>query len=72
MALTQDEKERLNDSRLKLQSVARSLRNVNPREIPDFHEIESCLEDAERSLGSVLRATGTRSTLVSEPDRDEP
>lgn len=55
MALTRAEKERLTDSRMKLQSVARSLREVDPDRIPDFEAIEDCLEDADKSLGEALR-----------------
>ncbi len=57
MALTRADKERLTDSRMKLQSVARSLREVDPDRIPDFEEIEDCLEDADKSLGEALRSS---------------
>lgn len=56
MPLTRADRERLHDSRLKLQSVANSLRQINPDQIPDYEEIESCLEDAHRTLANVLRA----------------
>ncbi|MGO4879733.1 MAG: hypothetical protein ACLP59_02790 [Bryobacteraceae bacterium] len=42
---------------MKLQSVARSLREVDPDRIPDFEEIEDCLEDADKSLGEALRSS---------------
>jgi hypothetical protein len=48
------EKERLADSRMKLQAVAKSLRQVDPKAIPDFEEIESCLEDADKNLGLAM------------------
>lgn len=54
MALTKAEKERLADSRMKLQAVAKSLRRVDPKAIPDFEQIESCLEDADKNLGVAL------------------
>jgi hypothetical protein len=57
MALTKAEKERVNDSIMKLQSVAQSLKKVNRDEILEFEEIETCLEDAGRALGSALRHT---------------
>ncbi len=61
MALTKAEKERLADSRMKLQSVAKSLRQIDPDAIPDFEEIESCLEGADKSLGVALRSpSGSR------------
>jgi hypothetical protein len=56
MALTNAERERLNDSRAKLQSVARSLKHVNPKELPGVAGIEDCLEDADRSLTGALRS----------------
>lgn len=56
MALTNAERERITDSRAKLQSVARSLKHVDPREIPDVSEIEDCLEDADKSLTGALRS----------------
>ena len=58
MALTRVEKERLKDSRLKLQSVAESLKHVDPRKVPQYEAIEECLEDTERSLKGAL-ATDT-------------
>ena len=54
MSLTRAEKERLRDSRLKLRSVAESLQHVDPKKVPQFEEIEECLEDAERSLRGAL------------------
>ena len=56
MALTKAERERLADSRMKLQSVAKSLRQVDHDAIPDFDQIESCLEDADKNLGVALGA----------------
>jgi hypothetical protein len=55
MALTPEEAERINDSRMKIQTIARSLRKVNPTAIPKIDEIESCLEDAEASFTSALK-----------------
>ena len=56
MRLTRVEKERLKDSRLKLQSVAESLQQIDPKKVPQFEEIEECLQDAERSLRGALGA----------------
>lgn len=58
MALTRVEKERLLDSRLKLQSVAESLQHVDPKKVPGVDRIEECLEDAERSLNGALQSSG--------------
>jgi hypothetical protein len=56
MALTNAERERLADSRAKIQSVVRSLQHVDRKEIPDAAEIEECLEDADKSLTGALRS----------------
>jgi hypothetical protein len=60
MALTRAEKERITDSRLKLQSVADSLSHVDPEKVPEFHEIQECLEDAEKTLSGALRSERDR------------
>ena len=57
MALTRVERERIADSRLKLQSVSNSLKHVDPQKVPDFDEIKECLEDADKSLGGALRSS---------------
>jgi hypothetical protein len=56
MALTQEERARINDSKHKIQSVADSLTHVDPRKIPNFAEIEDCLENADESLRGALRS----------------
>lgn len=71
MMLTKVERERVNDSRLKLQSVANSLKKVNPNAIPDFAEIESCLEDADRNLTVAIRASESNASTL-KPERDNP
>jgi hypothetical protein len=55
MALTRLEKERITDSRLKLQSVANSLNHIDPEKVPDYEDIQKCLEDAEESFRDALR-----------------
>ncbi|MEO8596357.1 MAG: hypothetical protein ABI759_23770 [Candidatus Solibacter sp.] len=55
MSLTRVDKERIRDSRLKLQTVARSLKEVNPSEVNGMEEIQECLEDAEKSLKGALK-----------------
>jgi hypothetical protein len=55
MPLTRAEKERIADSRLKIQSVAQSLNHVDPEKVPNFEAIQECLEDAEESLQGALR-----------------
>jgi len=54
MRLTRVEKERIKDSRLKLQSVANSLQHINPKGINGIEEIQECLRDAEKSLKVAL------------------
>jgi hypothetical protein len=58
MALTRLERERITDSRLKIQAVANSLKHVDPKKVPDFEEIEECLEDTDKNLGGALRSSG--------------
>ena len=62
MPLTRVEKERITDSRLKLQSVARSLKHVNPKKLKKMEEIQECLENAEETLGGALRSTNDTDT----------
>jgi hypothetical protein len=59
--LTPVEKERITDSKMKIQSIASSLKHVDPKKIVDFDDIRECLEAADKSLGAALRS--------SEPDR---
>jgi hypothetical protein len=56
MALTRVEKERIADSRLKIQSVAKSLKHVDPSKVRNFEEIRDCLEAADQRLSGALRA----------------
>jgi hypothetical protein len=56
VTLTRTERERLTDSRLKIQSVAKSLKQVDPKKIPDLEEIEKCLDDANKSFTGALQA----------------
>jgi hypothetical protein len=61
MALTRVERERLTDSRQKVQSVSHSLKHVRAKEIPNLHEIEKCLEDSDRSFAKALQARPSES-----------
>ena len=56
MGLTRVDRERIKDSRMKLQSVANSLKQVSPQGINDIDAIQDCLKDAEKSLRGALRA----------------
>ena len=59
MHLTQVEKARIADSRMKIQSVANSLKQVDPSKIERFEEIQDCLDGAEQSLNNALRSGKT-------------
>lgn len=67
MALTRVEKERIVDSRLKIQAVATSLKSVDRRKVPDLDAIEECLEDADKSLGGALRSSDSGSPRPGRP-----
>ena len=56
MALSRVERERVSDSRLKLQSVANTLSHIDPQKVPEFEDIQECLENAEKSLRGVLKS----------------
>jgi hypothetical protein len=55
MALTRLEQERITDSLLKLRSAAHTLNDIDPEKVPDFDEIQDCLDDADKSLATALR-----------------
>jgi hypothetical protein len=57
MKLTPVEKERITDSKMKINSITSSLRHVDPKKIADFDDIQECLEDADKSLGAALRSS---------------
>ena len=57
MPLTRVEQERIIDSRLKIKSVADSLQHVDPQKVPDFEEIQECLDGAGKSLDKALRSS---------------
>ena len=56
MKLSRVEKQRLQDSRLRLQSVVSALGGVDPEKVPNFSEIDECLRDAERSIEIALNS----------------
>jgi len=59
MSLSRADKERINDSRLKIQAAADTLGDVNPSHIPEFEDIQECLENASKNLGTALRNAET-------------
>jgi hypothetical protein len=52
--LTLDERERIVDSALKIQSVRNSLDTVPAAKIPALHEMLACLKNVDRSLREAL------------------
>ena len=56
MRLTRLEKERIADSKLKIQSIAESLGKVDPNKVEDFEDIQDCLKAANKSLSGALRS----------------
>jgi len=52
--LTLDERERIIDSTLKIQSVQNSLRQVRRNKIPSIDEIAECLTSADKHLRAAL------------------
>lgn len=60
MPLTRVEKERILDSRLKIQSAADALSDIHPDKVPHYSDIQECLESADRNLGGALREADNR------------
>ena len=55
MALTPVDRERIQDSKRKLQSITHSLQHVDPEKVANLEAIQDCLEDADRSLDGALK-----------------
>jgi len=55
MALTPLEREKITDGMRKIQSARASLEDVDPSKIPEFEDLEDCLEDADKNLGVALK-----------------
>jgi len=56
MTLTRQERERIIDNRMRIQSVADSLTHIDPAKIQDFQAIRECLKSAERNLTGALQS----------------
>jgi hypothetical protein len=54
MPLTPVEREKIKDSRQKIESAARTLKGVPAEKIRAFDDLEECLEEAEQSLNEAL------------------
>ena len=55
MALTNEEVARVRDSKHNIQAAAESLSRVDTRKIPHVHEVEECLENADKVLRDALK-----------------
>jgi hypothetical protein len=55
MGLTRLEREKITDGMLKIQSARASLEEVAADKIPEFENLEDCLEDADKNLSRALR-----------------
>jgi hypothetical protein len=51
------EREAINDSVLKIESVQASLEQVDEAVVPGRHEIENCLDTVDKNLRTALRET---------------
>jgi len=60
MALTTVEREKITDSALKIQSVRASLDHMDETKIPEFDELQDCLESADKNLRLALRDAPAR------------
>jgi hypothetical protein len=56
MHLSRVDRARLEDSRLKIQSVVKALDGVESGKLPRYNDIHECLCDAEKSIALALRA----------------
>ena len=54
MALTRVERQRLQDSRLRIQSIVSALGGIDPAKLPSYGEIAECLSEADRSIDIAL------------------
>ena len=56
MPLTRAERDRITESRLRLQAVSDSLSHIDPQKVPEFDAIQECLQGAEKNLFVALRS----------------
>ena len=59
MELTKVEREKITDGMLKIQSARASLEDVDATKIPEFEDLEDCLEDADKNLNRALKQPPT-------------
>lgn len=56
MALSRVERQRLQDSRFRIQSIVSALAGLDPEKLPDREQIDECLRDAEKSIEIALNS----------------
>ena len=56
MGLSPVERERIQDSKRKIQSITNSLQHVDPKKIANLEAIQDCLQDAEITLDGALKS----------------
>ena len=77
-ALTLDERERIVDSALKIQSVRSSLELIAQHKLPGFTEIHACLKSVDHNLRAALgyvsglRPDGSSSRRNRDPEISDP
>jgi hypothetical protein len=54
--LTQEDRARITDSTHKIQSANEVLSRIDPRKIPRFTDIQACLQNADKTLRTLLRS----------------
>ncbi len=67
MELTQEDRARITDSTHKIQSANDALAHVDPKKIPNIDGIQECLENADKTLRGVLRASQRQPTDKKRP-----
>ena len=58
MALTPVDRERIQDSKRKLQSASNTLQSLDPKKVEHLEDIQDCLDDADHSLDAALKSNG--------------
>lgn len=54
MALTNTEREKIHDSILKIESIQSALEGIDRKKIPEYQQLEDCLDSGRRHLRLAL------------------